>query len=39
MWEDGYTSKESIEYYRGGAGAPIWEWFGWDADSKANKRN
>lgn len=39
MWEDGYTSKESIEYYRGGAGAPIWEWFGQDADSKANKRN
>lgn len=39
MWEDGYTSKESMEYFRGGAGAPIWEWFGWDADSKANKRN
>lgn len=39
MWEDGYTSKESMEYYRGGAGAPIWEWFGWNADSKANKRN
>ena len=36
MWEDGYTSKESIEYYRGGASAPVWEWFGWDADSKAN---
>lgn len=39
MWEDGYTSKESMEYYRGGAGAPIWEWFGQDADSKANKHN
>lgn len=39
MWEDGYTSKESIEYYRGGASAPLWELFGWDADSKANKSN
>lgn len=25
MWEDGYTAKESIEYYRGGASAPIWD--------------